>query len=337
MLGGGLGLYMYNPQHFIDQKYKNLKVKASEEAKIPYIVHHIWLTHRDSPREVREQDIKNAIATKETFAKGKGKWQHIVWMNDPSLIPDSVKALEVAGIEVKSIYDYEEDLKLFYLVEELIEKKDWGKATDTLRYALVQKFGGVYADINFIFNRDVTEEAHKYNFFSITFGGLYIDNFFFGCSPRHPVIEKVLQLVERNLMDPPEYLASIAKADPESRVLTDMGTANPTYLAYYAEANKEGNIDVIYPLSRGGIFGNREDAPFSHGTFSNADYERGSEEATDRTQDEELESMENIRPICSEGQLVYDLMNAVDLYELCAADALDIGHDSSDGQTWLQK
>jgi hypothetical protein len=169
-------------------------------------------------------------------------------------------------------------------------------ASDTLRYSLVEKFGGVYADLNFIFNRDITDEAHKYNFFTQAYKEHYIDNFFFGASAHHPVVAKMVALVERNLVTPPNYLSSI---NQDSRVLTDMGTANPTFLAYYKEANKNGNIDVVYPKN----------------------YEQIN---TDLAQDK-----------CPEQQIYSDFLKYIHDHEICGAEIFNIGHDSTDGQTWL--
>ncbi len=280
----------------IEQKYKHLDATRSEEAKMPYIVHHIWLTSEDEPREIREQDLKIAFDTKDTFAKAPVSWEHIVWTNDKNLIPESVKNLEDHGIKVRSIYDYKDELSSFKIIEGLVAKSKWGMASDTLRYSLVEKFGGVYADLNFIFNRDITDEAHKYNFFTQAYKEHYIDNFFFGASAHHPVVAKMVALVERNLVTPPNYLSSI---NQDSRVLTDMGTANPTFLAYYKEANKNGNIDVVYPKN----------------------YEQIN---TDLAQDK-----------CPEQQIYSDFLKYIHDHEICGAEIFNIGHDSTDGQTWL--
>ncbi len=36
--------------------------------------------------------------------------------------------------------------------------------------------------------------------------------------------------------------------------ITDLATANPTFVAYYKNANKNGNIDVIYPSTKEDYF-----------------------------------------------------------------------------------
>jgi mannosyltransferase OCH1-like enzyme len=211
-----LHYFLWNPQLILEKKYKNLDVEKDLDAKMPSIMHHIWLTHPYDPNEIRPQDIENVIRTKEVFAQGEGIWKHIVWTNDLQLIPASVGKLAESGIEVKSIYHNKDNIPSFELIEELIEQKLWGKASDTLRYSLVEYFGGVYADINYIFDRDVTDETYKYNFFTSTFYLYYLDNYFFAASPHHPVVQKIVSLVARNLLNPPKYLTDIS--DQESDV-----------------------------------------------------------------------------------------------------------------------
>lgn len=324
MLENKMHEFLFSPNKIITQKYKNLDAVRADEAKIPYLMHHIWLTHPKRPQEIRPQDLENAIKTKSTFAKADVKWSHVVWTNDKNLIPESVKILETNGIEVRSIYDYQEDLSLFNLIEGMISDSKWGMASDTLRYVIIEHFGGVYADINFIFNRDVTDEVHKYNFFTKTYESYYVDNFYFGSSQHHPVVQKIIELVEHNMVNPPKYLASI---NPDSNKFTDSGTANPSYIAYYLEANKNGNIDVVYPLTndRKNIFKNIRDDLYED---SDRDSNRDSNGS---------DSIEESLIIQYNPEQIMWINFQKDFYnhEFCGADYYNIGYDSPDGQTWV--
>lgn len=313
-----LHYFIWNPQLILEKKYKNLDAEKDLDAKMPSIMHHIWLTHRDDPKEIRPQDIENVIRTKEVFAQGEGIWKHIVWTNDLQLIPASVSKLTESGIEVKSIHDDKDDIASFELIEELIEQKLWGKASDTLRYSLVEYFGGVYADINYIFDRDVTDETYKYNFFTSTFDLYYIENYFFGASPHHPVVQKMVSLVARNLLNPPKYLIDIS--DQESDVMTDMGTADPTFIAYYLEANKNGNIDVVYPKV--------EYKEFDGIKLINSIHEI-------RAQNDYLEEIIEVELYKNQqDQSFLQLTLYLNNNDICGANNYYIGQDSSDGRTW---
>lgn len=310
VIEGGLEHIATNPQWILDQKYKNLNATESFEPKMPYVIHHIWLTHPSSPKEIRKEDIVRAIETKEIFSKSKVEWQHIVWTNNLDLIPGSVIKLEEAGICVKSIYEYKDDFKLFKLIETLIDNKEWGKASDTLRYSIVEHLGGVYADINFEFYRDPTLEVHKYNFFTMTYANMYISNFFFGSSPKHPILNRILELVERNLVAPPNYIASIE--DQSSTLVTGLSTASPTYLAYYLKANQGGNIDVVYPSLSEKDINSDLDPDYSNDNNSETPYKL-------------------LKGLCP----MIDFYDYVDSRELCPLKGQIIGQDGTNGRTWV--
>jgi hypothetical protein len=298
-----------NPSDMLKAKYKNLDAVESKEAKIPYILHQIWLTHQDSPREISKEDIKIVLDTKATFDKAPVHWEHIVWTNNKGLIPNSTSLLEDAGIKVQSIYEYRDNIASFDIIESLIGEKKWGMASDTLRYSLVKYMGGVYGDLNFIFNRDLTSETHKYNFFSKTYGSFYIDNFFFGASPNHPIIENIVSTVEANLLKFPDYMLSV---DNSARVVTDMLTANPTYIGYYNASNKNGNIDVIYPT-----------------TVSDHS------DIVESSVNEEL--LSRMMYNCPEEAKFIELLFYFAANEFCGDQVFDIGYDTPDGLTWLHQ
>lgn len=222
-----------------DDPFKNFNIKPGVILKIPRIRHGIWLTNNIQKREMYQRDIENIIKAKNLFSFGE--WQHIVWTNDKSLIPVSVKKLEKHGIQVREISELVNKLQLYEIVQGLIKQSRWGMASDILRYGLVYHLGGVYADVDFLFDRDIEGEIHSYDF-------LIHDNDtndFFMAKPNHPVLREALDLVRRNFYQPPEYI-TLAKQTP-SIAITYLKTVIPLHVAYAKTANINGNIDVKYP------------------------------------------------------------------------------------------
>ncbi len=235
-----LELYSFGLQKYADLVRTNLDAPKAEINKIPYLVHHVWLTHPQSPREIDPVDIANVLETKRIFENSNKKWAFVVWTNDKSLIPNSVLELERHGVEVKSMYSLREELRLFNRVEELIANKHWGMASDILRYSLVEHLGGVYADLNFEFKRTIEDEMYKFDYFAQDF----INNFF-AAKPNHPIISNLLDKVESNLETPPPYIASID--DSSLLFKTVYVSLLPFSLAYLEASNLEGNVDIVYP------------------------------------------------------------------------------------------
>ena len=226
-----------------NQIIRNLAIRETEGNKIPYILHHIWFTHPSSPREILQEEIDIVVSNNRLIDNNsQGKWAHVVWSNDKSLIPNSLAKLKHEGIETRSIEDYKHELRLFDQIIELISRKSWGLASDLARYSIIEKFGGVYCDLNYKLNRDIRAELHKYDFFAQSF----INNIF-GAKPEHPIMTTLVDGMEENLIDPPLYL-SVFQDDMFSKTvflsLISFG------LAYLKSSNRKSNTDIIYANAR---------------------------------------------------------------------------------------
>ena len=249
-----------NPYLVLDKKYKNLNAKPAATPKIPRIIHHIWLTNTRQKKDISESAIENICKTRDLFFRSKGsflpkakQWEHIVWVNDKALIPETVKKLEEKNIQVREISEIEDHLKLGKKVRDLIKDGSWGMASDTLRYDLVNYLGGVYADVNFVFKRNIEDEIYKYDFFvqfdPVAGGEGYptFENNFFGSKADHPILIEALNLVDRNFKNPPEYITILGQKQSNNIwAVTSRTTYQPFYTAYYKMANA-GTIDVAYP------------------------------------------------------------------------------------------
>jgi hypothetical protein len=169
------------------------------------------------------------------------KWEHVVWTNDKKLFPKSVESLEKAGIRVREISEVEKNLKLIKNIRALIEAKELGMAVDALRYDLIYLLGGISADLGYMFERSVEVDIHRFDFFNQGTGSfLAFENYFFAAKANHPILKRVLDLVDMNLNRPPSYL------DPSFGAPTNGTTYYPLMMAYYGAAN-QSTCDVIYP------------------------------------------------------------------------------------------
>ena len=235
----GLSPYLQNISGISEQLSKNLLADRTYINKIPYLVHHIWFTSSSNPREINDVEIKNIINAKEMLGEDHSKWSHIVWTNNKSLIPSSVEKLENNGIEVRSIEDYKQEFKLYKIVSHFIEQKSWGIASDAMRYNILQKFGGIYSDLDFRFSRSVENDMYKYDFFAQN-----LVNFFIAAKPNHQILNYLVDIMERNFDSTPSYISSI----PEKEIFTKTvyTTLLPFAAAFLKHANQNNNIDMIF-------------------------------------------------------------------------------------------
>lgn len=242
----GLESFIKHPETIVETKYKYLKkdTPPAGAPKVPPILHHIWLTHPSSPREISPSNINNIIANKAVFSKSDYHWEHILWVNDKTLIPESVHALDTAGISIREIAGHAEDIGNYAFIEKCIERKYWGMASDALRYSLIAHFGGVYSDVNYTFTRDVTHEILRYDFFGEDLEeDLYVHCCAFGAKPKHPIMLQSVQNVADNISA--NSLTHLSKPTDVADLTVDT-TSMEISNAYFQQAHKHGTIDVIY-------------------------------------------------------------------------------------------
>ncbi len=101
-----------SPSKVSEVKYKNLNAKAAAYPKIPRILHHVWVTNEETKKEIPKEDIQHVLDTDKIFSQSKQRWEHIVWTNDKSLIPNSVKELESKGVQVRELTEIKKYFRL---------------------------------------------------------------------------------------------------------------------------------------------------------------------------------------------------------------------------------
>lgn len=307
---------------------KNFHAPISEELKIPRKLHHIWLTHSDSPKELRQEDMGNIVRINNEILQKTGySYEHIVWVNDKNLIPESVKFLQSKDILVKEM-DSLIDCSLCGLIEEKISEKLWGMASDMLRVEIVKQEGGLYMDLNYVLIRSLEPEMHKFDFFSQSFGSLYIDNFFFCSKPNHPIINEWINNIYQKFNNPLPYIQKIINSGDTDH-MTDTMTANPSFVAYYKASNRGDNIDFLFPkncqsfrISDRGVI---------------VRYEVG--EKYKFTNDQICLEHQYLRPLFEHQDLDSTALDfdVHDSYEVphCLEEDLLFGQDGTNGRTWV--
>ncbi len=134
------------------------KVAASDEAKIPKIIHQIWLGSEFPERFRRWQ---------ETWLEKHPEWEYKLWRDK-----------DVAELGLENIELYK-------------TSKNFGQKADIARYEILDRFGGVYADVDFECVMPFDELVHRYSFFSGLSNGvsmLETNNAIIASAPGHPIL-----------------------------------------------------------------------------------------------------------------------------------------------------
>ena len=228
--------------------------------KIPHISHHIWFTSPTNPKEIKERDL-NFLRKTSSMLDSHKKWEHYLWTNDPSLIPNSINILNTSGITVKNINEV--TLEIDYELTQALNDNAFGMASDIFRCAIVEKEGGIYFDMDYELYKPLDKMTCTFDsFFGMDdFSNRYFGNAVIAAKKNHPILRIGVELIKRNFLQndkAPDYIKY-----PCSLFAKTITKAGPTLLtiAYYKASHQEGNIDI--GLAHGTVF--RLDKSFPHG------------------------------------------------------------------------
>ncbi len=227
----------------------NLDTKE-DQLRIPTITHHIYFTN-DS-KTLNDFYLEKMKANFNKLNSFKNQWQHYIWTNTPEIFSDELK--QIQGVKIKNITELEDNLLYQNLINTLnqgmISRAYFAEASDILRFMVVQKFGGIYQDMDYeIYNAEaLINLMKKFNFI----GGRetinqesYYGSAFFAARANHPILNDVIQKKHRNLdyIKSPDYI----KHACYSHDIIYFNSPPLLTIAYFAKNNLEGNSDIILP------------------------------------------------------------------------------------------
>lgn len=236
-----------------DSGYRLLYIKDYQQStpKIPLITHHIYFTSTENPREIDDLSLNKTVISTRRLNEVDSNWKHYIWTNNPNIIPDSLRTL--GNVEVR-LADEFKNHKLYEQLETITQSGWFAQASDLYRYMVLDKFGGVYFDLDYEIYRaeKLLPLVRAFNFL----GGkelpqelTAVGNSFIASSPEHPIIRTALDLLERNSnyeIDPakPEYVQY--PCTKWHRTWLESGPMMLT-IAVFKATNKNNTIDVIMP------------------------------------------------------------------------------------------
>ena len=156
--------------YFLAKQYdktKKIKLKKKSE-RIPKIIHQIWIGPKKLPHK-----YKGWINSWQLL---NPDWEYIFWDNN------RIKELEITDLRVYK------------------ESKNYGFKSDLLRYEILRKYGGLYADTDFECLQKLPEFLLNYNFVSsVVFGWKpSINNAIILAKPGVPLLEDLIKNIKSN-------------------------------------------------------------------------------------------------------------------------------------------
>lgn len=215
-------------------QFSNRNLNSSSKMLIQKNIHHVWFTSQHSPRE---PNTDNIIKTNTLIPEEQSNWTHILWTNNKKLIPKTVNKLEKIGIKVFEIGDLGNSTA-YDFIQSNIEKKYWGIASDIARLVILEQYGGIYTDVNYVLDHLPLQEMSNYKFFAQSRDKVHIGNYFIASTDHNKILTRWLDYIEENLSDtPPPYITEIRKTN-DIREITITTTALPSCLAFFCESEE---------------------------------------------------------------------------------------------------
>ena len=225
-------------------------LKPLEDPRIPLVSHTIWLTNAEKPRELTDQYLDWYKASVQRNLKENG-WRHCFWIQDESLLPETLKALG-SDVEVKLISrDLPDDFSLKKHFYRELGKKKYGKASDILRCVILDYYGGVYRDVDLEFLKPLSALNYGYDLYvGMEHHCGYPGNAFIASRAGHPVIKRMLEILDRNF-DPeraPTYIRGTKFLDWNGPMWTICQTGPVVLGVALATAKTNPNdINIVFP------------------------------------------------------------------------------------------
>lgn len=244
--------YSYEDKEIVSNSVsKLLNLNNKNSFKIPTVSHHIYFTYDDNPVKLKDFFIEKMKVNYSKLNDINDNWKHYIWTNNVGLFPDEIK--NIHGVKLMNLNEF----KTHPLYSHLLEAVNNGnklrayymEASDMLRLMVLQKFGGIYNDMDYeIYNAQALSKLMK-NFDFIAgrepLGEYsYYGNAFIAAKPDHPVINYAInKLNDYDQGKLPEYMKYSCNLFERLYF-----TSPPLLTISYMKANNlEGYSDIILP------------------------------------------------------------------------------------------
>lgn len=229
----------YQRIQYLYHKKLEFPATTSDQLHIPKTIHIIWLTDTNEPTMLPLNWFSLFNETLRICRTQDG-WTYHLWLSCLSSLPFDFRC-DGFSIIIHLIHALAEEWIAPKAFETAMMQRNYGKASDILRYEILYQQGGVYIDVDFAFTQSVEWLHYHYDFYSGMEGESSISacNAMIGTKPRHPIIYTCLKKINETSA----YLSEIVEP---LRTLAETGPFLLS-LMIYRNADQEGNRDIIFP------------------------------------------------------------------------------------------
>jgi hypothetical protein len=235
------------------QKLNNLWHNPVYIDSIPYITHHIYFTSETYPKILNPDYSLNIAHKALRFNQMHSKWRHIIWTNNKTIMPEIFHA--IPNIEIRHISEFKdhalyEDL-LSFICSAPIDKGHFSTASDIARLMMLEKFGGIYMDLDYeLYQYQTLIQLMRTNNFItgivVSRGSFFeANNSMIASKPEHIILKTSMQMIQRNLhsKNKPAYILY-----PCSKFLSHLSTSSPINFTVAIYKALDTQTDILLPI-----------------------------------------------------------------------------------------
>ena len=251
----GFNYKEYDQKTTSESLIKLENTKAQTIPKIPTIFHKVYVATKNSNKKLEPFYIEELKLNFNKLNKLNISWRHIIWTNKAELFAE---VSDIKNVEIRSFSEFN-DSPYYNILLDIIHQGDNLKpylahASDLFRLMILQKFGGVYSDVDAeIYKPEaLLELMKKFDFIGVRetlreFS--YHINGFIATKANHPILNDALEKFVRNYnaeqkdINIPEYIKF------PCTIYDKILLSGPLLLtvSYFAKNNIDGNNDIILP------------------------------------------------------------------------------------------
>lgn len=245
------GYHGFSYNEILDHRHSKIRALLkgddiiTEGYKIPLLTHYIWVNNAGKSTHLNE-DARDILANNfDIFSQAKDSWEHYLWINHSPHHERSIKMFESLGGKIKFI----ETLPSYHIIKEVVEHSininSFGKASDFLRFTILKDFGGLYLDIDYSVDREITVFNKIFDFYANTenWKGDWLSSSMIASTKSHPIINGAL-------IYSVEFFENINCQYDEKDISIATGPGSIS-LSYFKYSNIDNNVDVAFPSEIG--------------------------------------------------------------------------------------
>lgn len=215
------------------ETYKKFTAFFDEEMRRGIHVQTHWpLNNLDNERyEIFRDLFARTMPLTESSGQVIPRIIHQIWIGSepPVEVLEYAETIRAANPEFEYRLWRDRDIAEFRLYHDpaYIAASNWGERADILRYHILNKYGGIYADIDFIGLRSFEQLVHGVDFvigISNVLGAIEVANGFIACTPGNHVMKEILKGIVPTSDNQRTHLHTILRTGPQyvTRVICDL-------------------------------------------------------------------------------------------------------------------